>query len=200
MRIQPRQQLLEIWRAVAQASYVDRKWIWGGRNGRNSISDAEQLLCLMAPAAEIPAFKLDLPNETAEDVSGALVVMGDSTDIPIRLLGVIREYLETYVNKDQQPAFPGGSYFSSEERDATGAPARPTAAQESLDVIDSYAVSVRLSLAVLGFVKVFRTIISRKDLVQEVQTVEAMAKQRLTAAMIGLLRGFTVYVFEAHSK
>ena len=197
MRIQPRQQLLEIWRNVADASYTKHEWIWGGRNGRNSISDAEQLLCLLAPASEIPIFKLDLPDETAEDVADALRALGDTTDIPTRLVRVIKEYLQTYVDDDGMPVFSGGSYFSA----PTGAPAAgPTPEQAALDVVDSYAVSVRLTLAILGFVKVFRTVLTRSDLIDEVQHIEAMAKQRLTATMIGLLRGYTVYVFNFDSE
>jgi hypothetical protein len=196
MRIQPRQQLLEIWRAVAEASFADREWVWGGRSGRNSISDAEQLLCLMAPAAEIPIFKLDLPDETAEDVEGALAPLGDARDIPTKLVSVLKQYLERYRDAEGAPIFSGGSYFTVKD----DANADPTAAQESLDVVDSYAVSVRLALAILGFVKVFRSVLTRADLLDEVQLVETMAKRRLTAAMIGLLRGYSVYVFDTDSE
>ncbi|MGK8486473.1 hypothetical protein [Nocardia asiatica] len=53
MRIRPRQQLLELWRAVLACSYRNGTWQWGGRDGANSISDAEQLLCLLYPATEM---------------------------------------------------------------------------------------------------------------------------------------------------
>src|SRR5690348_10742131 len=196
MRIQPRQQLLEIWRAVADASSAHREWAWGGRSGRNSISDAEQLLCVLAPAADIPIFKLDLPDETAEDVEGALTAFGDARDIPTKLVGVMRQYLERYRDQEGAPIFSGGSYFSAPD-DAT---TDPSPAQEALDVVDSYAVSVRVTLAILGFVKVFRSVLSRAELLDEVQTVEELAKRRLTAAMIGLLRGYAVYVFDSDSE
>jgi hypothetical protein len=195
MRIQPRQQLLEIWRAVAEASSAHREWAWGGRSGRNSISDAEQLLCVLAPAADIPIFKLDLPDETAEDVEGALTAFGDARDIPTKLVGVMRQYLERYRDREGAPIFSGGSYFSVRD-DAT---TDPSPAQEALDVVDSYAVSMRVTLAILGFVKVFRSVLSRAELLDEVQIVEELAKRRLTAAMIGLLRGYAVYVFDSDS-
>src|SRR5690242_15399668 len=195
MRIQPRQQLLEIWRAVAEASFAEREWVWGGRSGRNSISDAEQLLCLLAPASDIPIFKLDLPDETAEDVETALAALGDARDIPTKLITVMRQYLERYRDAEGAPVFPGGTYFSVRDDPTT----LPLPAQESLDVVDSYAVSIRLMLAILGFVKVFRSVLTRADLLDEVQSVEEMAKRRLTAAMIGLLRGYTVYVFDNDS-
>jgi hypothetical protein len=193
MKIQPRQQLLDIWRAVAKTSFVGRQWIWGGRSQRNSIADAEQLLCLMAPAADIPTFKLDLPDQTADDVSTALGQLGDPIEIPVRLVGIVREYLETYVDDRGTPVFSGGSYFTAPEGE------QASAQQEALDVVDSYAVSVRLTLAILGFVRVFRTVVTRADLLSDMQVIEALAKQRLTAAMIGLLRGFTVFVFETDS-
>jgi hypothetical protein len=75
MQIQPRQQLLDIWRATARLSYPDSAWRFGGREGANSISDAEQLLCLMAPATEVPIFRLDKPDAAASDVIAALGIL-----------------------------------------------------------------------------------------------------------------------------
>lgn len=45
----------------------DGKWTWGGRLQPNSISDAERLLTIMYPAADVPIFKLDLPDQIAAD-------------------------------------------------------------------------------------------------------------------------------------
>ena len=94
MRIQPRQQLLEIWRATARSSWQDGAWVWGGRDRANSISDAEQLLCLMTPAAEVPSFRIDQPDETADDVLDALAPLGDAIEIPRLLVRVITEYMD----------------------------------------------------------------------------------------------------------
>ncbi|MGY0501146.1 hypothetical protein ACWZHB_21905 [Nocardia sp. FBN12] len=44
MRMRPRQQLLDLWRAHLRTSFRDGRWVWGGRDGRNSISEAEHLL------------------------------------------------------------------------------------------------------------------------------------------------------------
>jgi hypothetical protein len=194
MRIQPRQQLLETWRAVALSAYPDRTWIWGGDHERNSISDAEQLLCLMAPATKIDSFKLDLPDETAEDVLAALGTLGDSVELPRLLMRVLADYLRAYVDDDGRPVFSGGSYFISSD-----SAVEPTAAQRDLDVVDSYSTSVQLMLATIGFLRVFRGVITRDELRREVDKVEAMASERLTAAMIGLLRSFTVHVFDVNS-
>jgi hypothetical protein len=194
MRIQPRQQLLETWRAIARASFSDHSWAWGGRRERNSISDAEQLLCLMGPATKIDTFKLDLPDEIAEDVLEALSPLGDSVELPRRLVRVIGDYLRTHRDEDETPDFSGGSYFDSSE------PTRePTEAQRRLSLVDSFSMSVQLSLAIIGFLRVFRSVITREDLRREVAEVEEMASIRLTAAMIGLLRSFAVNEFEVSS-
>src|SRR5262249_27748550 len=113
MRIQPRQQLLETWRAMMHASLQDGSWVWGGRDKQNSISDAEQLLCIMYPAAEIPGFGLFTPDETADDVLNALARAGDSIGVPMLLIKVIGEYLRSYVDPSSgMPIFAGGSSFS----------------------------------------------------------------------------------------
>ena len=59
MEIQTRRHILEIWRATVDYSYRDGKWTWGGRSGRNSISDAEQLLTILYPATAIDSLKID---------------------------------------------------------------------------------------------------------------------------------------------
>jgi hypothetical protein len=186
--------MLETWRAVARSAHPDRTWIWGGDHERNSISDAEQLLCLMAPATKIDSFKLDLPDETAEDVLAALGSLGDSVELPRLLMRVLADYLRAYVDDGGRPVFSGGSYFISSD-----SAAEPTAAQRDLDVVDSYSTSVQLMLATIGFLRVFRGVITRDELRREVDEVEAMASERLTAAMIGLLRSFTVHVFDVNS-
>src|SRR6185295_16563710 len=115
MRIQPRQQLLDIWRATASASYAREKdeWIWGGRDAPNSIADAEQLLCIMVPATEIPSFRLDQPNQTADEILSAVRHLGDAIDVPRLLMRTIVEYLRRYSEEDGTPTFPGGSYFTA---------------------------------------------------------------------------------------
>src|SRR6266536_3295307 len=144
MKVQQRQQILEMWEATARSSFHEGKWAWGGRDEANSISDAEQLLCLMLPAAELPAFRLDSPDETAEDVLDALLLLGDAVETPKLLVRVITDYLRNYTDESGAPTFAGGSYF-------------------------------------------------------EVDELEALASARLSAAMVGLLRSFTVSVFDPNS-
>jgi hypothetical protein len=194
VRIQPRQQLLDTWRAIARASYQGKNWSWGGRDKPNSIADAEQLLCIMYPATQIPGFKLDLPDETAEDVLDSLRSLGDSVEIPKLLIGMTREYLRNYTDETGTPIFSGGSYFGSS---VPGSDLTPD--QRALDVVDSYSMSVSLALATLGFVRVFRRVVTRDKLRREIDELEVAASRRLTAAMVGLLRSFTVNVFEPDS-
>jgi hypothetical protein len=193
--MQPRQQLLEVWRATARSSVQDGKWVWGGRDRANSISDAEQLLCLMTPATTVESFALDQPNATDEDVAGALRALGDPVEIPQRLVRVLTEYMERYTDAEGTPIFAGDSYFRSSDQGQ-----EPTDAQVALDVVDSFAMSVTLTLAAIGFLRVFKAQLRRPDLLAEVDALEALASKRLTAAMVGLLRSFTVNVFDADSS
>ena len=68
MEIQTRRQILEIWRATVEYCFRNGEWAWGGRNGRNSISDAEQLLTILYPATVIDSLKVDQVDQTADDV------------------------------------------------------------------------------------------------------------------------------------
>jgi hypothetical protein len=197
LRIQPRQQTLDVWQAVARFSRREEheRWSWGGRDGRNSISDAEQLLCLMYPAAEVSIFGLDAPDETAEDVLTALKLMGDAREIPRLLVKVIGEYMRTYTSESGTPIFAGGSYFQPADPDVELTPE-----QRSLDVVDSFATSISLSLATLGFLKVFARSVTRQETRRELEELEEVTSTRLTAAMIGLLRSFAVNVFKPASS
>jgi hypothetical protein len=195
MRIQPRQQLLEIWRATARTSTENGTWQWGGRDQSNSISDAEQLLCLLAPATEVVEFRLDRPDQTAEDILDALRDLGDSVEIPRLIVRLLTEYMQRYTDESGSPVFSGDTYFTSTDPDQP-----PTAQQRTLDMVDSFSTSVTLTLATIGFVRVFRGVVRREDILSDLSAVEAMASTRLTAAIIGLLRSFGIYVFDAESE
>ena len=194
MRAQPRQHLLDIWRAAARASLVDGEWKWGSRVVRNSVSDAEQLLCLMYPASEVKTLKLDRPDETAKDVLEALSAIGDSVEIPRRLVRVLSEYMRNYEDENGAPQFGGGSYYGPLDRSD-----EISEEQRALPVVESFSVSLTLTLATLGFVRVFRSLVTRSALREEVDRLEELASTRLTAAMVGLLRSFTVNVFDVDS-
>ncbi|MFC0105438.1 SCO2524 family protein [Kibdelosporangium aridum] len=194
MRLQPRFQTLETWRSVAEYSLQNEEWTWGGRDGRNSISDAEQLLCVLYPATQLPEFALENPDATAVDVLEVLRPFGDSVTIPKTLIAAIADYMATYTSESGTPIFSGGTYFH---------PSDPTTEltedQRGFDVVSSFSTSISLTLATLGFLKVFGRTVTRRDLRDEIEALEEATSIRLTAAMIGLLRSFCVYTFDPFS-
>ncbi|SBT39043.1 SCO2524 family protein [Micromonospora auratinigra] len=190
MRIQPRQEILDIWRATVRSCWDSGEWHWGGRSGSNSISDAEQLLVLLLPAAKVPVLSLDDPDRADDEVIDALSPIGGAIEIPRRLVGVMIDYFRRYTAEDGTPIFSGGSYLTPTE----GGP-ELSEDQRSLDIVDSFAVSITLTLATIGFVKVYRQATQRRDLLAQLEELEAMAGIRLTAAMVGLLRSFSTFVF-----
>ncbi len=191
MEIQTRRQILEIWRATIDYSYKNGKWNWGGRSGRNSISDAEQLLTILYPATSVPSLKVDVVDQTADDVLEYLRVLGNTMDIPRKLVTFISEFMRTYTI-DGTPDFSGGSYFDT----ANGDPSEIKDEQRSLPVVDSYSMSITLCLATLGFLRVYRQSLRSQRMLAEVDELEALSSQRLTAAMVGMLRSFTVNTFD----
>ncbi|MER7586446.1 SCO2524 family protein [Micromonospora sp. NPDC127501] len=195
MRMQPRQEILDIWRATVRSCWANGEWHWGSRSGSNSISDAEQLLTLLLPAAKVPVLSLDDPDRADEEVIEALSPIGGAIEIPRRLVSVMIDYFRRYTDDAGAPIFGGGSYLTPLE----GGP-ELTDEQRSLDIVDSFAVSVTLTLATIGFVKVYRGSTQRRDLLAQLDELEAMAGARLTAAMVGLLRSFSTFVFTSSDE
>jgi hypothetical protein len=190
MEIQTRRHILEIWRATVEYCYGKGQWRWGGRSGRNSISDAEQLLTILYPATIIESLNIDSVDETAEDVLDHLSSLGNAMDIPRQLIKFISEYMRTY-RIDGTPDFSGDSYFDSENSETPA-----TDEQRRLHVVDSYSMSVTLCLGTLGFLQVYRQGLRNAKSIREVDELKELCSQRLTAAMVGLLRSFTVNTFD----
>jgi hypothetical protein len=196
MRVEPRQQLLEIWAAVARYSYPDGTWRWGGRDGSNSISDAEQLLCILGPATSIEPLALDDPDRIAEDVLGVLQTFGGIAEIARVLLRAITDYMRRYTDDTGTPVFSCETYFRvSGDDDGKLSPE-----QSALPVVDSFAISISLSLATIGFVRQLRNSYKDQAFLAEISAVETMAGRRLTAAMVGLLRSFSVDIFDIDTR
>ena len=190
MEIQTRRHILEIWRATIDYCYSKGEWHWGGRSGTNSISDAEQLLTILYPATAIDSLNIDTVDETADDVLDYLRSLGNAMDIPRQLIRFTGEYMRTYL-VNGTPDFSGGTYFDPEDPKAT-----VKDEQRGLHVVDSYSMSVTLCLAMLGFLQVYRRGLRSAKAIQEVDDVKDLCSQRLTAAMVGLLRSFTVNTFD----
>jgi hypothetical protein len=195
MEIQTRRHILEIWRATVDYSYTEGKWSWGGRSGRNSISDAEQLLTVLYPATTIESLKVDAVDQTADDVLDYLRPLGNALDIPRRLLEIIDDYMHTYL-VDGMPDFSGDTYFETEDGEAKDIDPE----QRKLHVVDSYSMSVTLCLSTLGFLRVYRQGLRNQRQLAKVDQLEKLSSQRLSAAMVGLLRSFTVNTFSPTDK
>ncbi|TDD37531.1 hypothetical protein E1287_08110 [Actinomadura sp. KC06] len=193
MRIQPREELLNLWRSVVKVSLDGDKWQWGGRYDRNSISDAEQLLCIIYPATVLPYFRIDQPDDTADDILEVLRPFGDELDIPQRLIELLIEHIEYYTENDG-PSFTGGSYFKSSKEGV-----EPTPEQMQVDVVDSFSMAVSLMLSTLSLVRGFGTTVMNPEVERRLRHLERIANVRLTAAMVGLLRSFVINVFTPDS-
>ncbi|MFD6391216.1 SCO2524 family protein [Nocardia sp. NPDC060259] len=194
MRIRPRQQLLDLWRAHLQTSFRAGEWVWGGRDGRNSVSDAEQLMCLLYPSSELANFGVDPDSiATADDVAAVVAVLGDDIRVGAALVTKIEEFFDTYTDADGEPTFAGGSYF----RDAGfGA---PTDAQRALEVVDSYSMSLSLCIAALRVLRRLEQYLGKdvrreaEELSERVTALKPRVSDRLTSAMIGLARSFVMH-------
>ncbi|WP_019064120.1 SCO2524 family protein [Streptomyces prunicolor] len=194
MQIKPRLQLFDVWKAIARHSFREGEWAWGEWGGRSSVADAERLLCLLYPATEIPEFRLDDPDITEEDVELALKQAGDATDIPANLVGVLTEFMGIHRGGDLGPTFAGDYYFVSEDPDQ-----ELSKEQRETGVVDSFSMSVTLCLATLGFLNVYRAQTNRPELLGLIDDLQKATSERLTAAMVSLLRSFTVNVFSVES-
>jgi hypothetical protein len=189
VRIEPRKQILDIWRHMLQDCYTEGKWVWGGRAESNPIADAEQLLCLFWPMTQIGTFGVHDPDETQADVAMALRPLGESTRIPRTLVDVALEYFENHTTEEGQPKFGAGSYLRALDPDA---PPPGDQRTQELEVVDAYSMSITLCLSLLIFVN------SRFELEGQLRQREKLvelrrrASRRLTAAMIGMLRSFVV--------
>jgi hypothetical protein len=196
--IQARDELLEVWRSlVAYSNDSGQGWRWGGRGGSNSIADAEQLLCVLYPATNVEDLRLDNPDQTADDVLGSLRGLGTGIDVHRSLLRLLIEYMERYSDDSGAPLFGGGSYFEPVE---AGGPETATEEQRALDVVDSFSMSTTLTLSVLGFLRVLRGGIRNPTTLAQLDHLQDLSSARLTAAMAGLLRSFTVNVFDIDSE
>ncbi|WP_106396821.1 SCO2524 family protein [Actinocorallia populi] len=193
MRIQPREELLGIWRSIIDYSVPKNdpqgEWLWNGRSARNSISDAELLLSILYPASFTRVFRLSRPDQTQRDIRQALGGLGDEFEIPRRLVEILIRHIEDYT-EDDGPVFSGGSYFLSAVEGE-----EPTGAQAQMDMVDSCSMAVTLMLSTIAFVRDYQSAVRSSDTRDRLRHLEEIASRRLTAAMVGLLRGFVINIF-----
>jgi hypothetical protein len=196
VKLQPRQESLSVWKAISNWCGPAQSFRWADRGGSNSISDAELLLCLLLPPQELPGLRYDRPDQTHADVCTALAGFGGPVAIPQRVVGLLGDFFGRHSDPETGlPTFAVGNYLTT----APGDEAQPTPEQLRLEVVDSFATSVVLCLSALRFLRSYRQQVQRKSHLEEIARVETAIQKRLTAAMAGLLRGFTIRVFESTS-
>jgi hypothetical protein len=197
MRIKPRAQILDVWSSMLAASYDKSAGIkWASENEPNSITDAEQLLCLIHPMNEIEAFALWDQESIQPDVASALAPLGGVRNIPRSVTDMALAYFTRHTAEDGQPRFTGASSFRTfgdEKREITEE-------QRGFEVVDSYSMSLTLCLAVLAFATSRETAEHNSDYRQKLTALRQAASLRLTAAMTGLLRSFVVNAVDPDSK
>ncbi len=170
-------------RPVARHSFDDGKLLWGDTDGLSSVADAERLLCLLYPATEVPAFRLDQPDTTERDVLRALDRIGSRLEIPPNLITALTQFMRTHTGTDDSPTFSGGHYFRPAEPDG-----RITHEQGQLGVVDPTPCPSPLCLATLGFLKVYEGTTTRPEVRKAIGELREATNARLTAAMVSLLR------------
>jgi hypothetical protein len=200
--MQPRQQLLDIWRAQVAYSWraaedggKRKGWHWGGRNQSDAVGDAQQLLCLLYPAQELPELNYADPDATSDAVLEAFSGLGDAVEIPIRIMRLVKDYMEKHVDDEGVPVYSGGSNMHRKDRTQKANPE-----QRAIDVTEGFALSIPLCLASLTFLSDFQPTVDRMgraDLSREVDQVQVAIHRRLLGAITGLLRSFAVSTFDA---
>ncbi|SDE28625.1 SCO2524 family protein [Glycomyces harbinensis] len=200
--MQPRQQLLDIWKAQVAYSWRPaedggkrRVWHWGGRNDSDAVGDAQQLLCLLFPAQELPELRYADPDATSDPVLDALAGLGDAVEIPIRIMRVVGDYMERHVDDEGVPVYSGGSNMHRVDRSQEASPE-----QRAIDVTEGFALAIPLCLTALTFLADFSPTVKRmgrKDLIEELDQIEQIVHRRLLGAITGLLRSFAVSTFDA---
>ncbi|MEU4242686.1 SCO2524 family protein [Actinoplanes sp. NPDC026619] len=179
MTLQPHREILEFWRTVARFSFRDGAYIFGGPAQSNSVSDARQLLCLLWPATQEPRYRIDVPDATSEEALEPLQIIGDRHSAPLRLIRAQTAYMTRYADVEGRPTFEAG--------------------EEGVEVVESFAIGIQMSLAAIGFGRVFRSEVSDDSATAEAERLEKLASVRLSVAMIGLLRSFAVTLFDDES-
>jgi len=200
--MQPRQQLLDIWKAQVAYSWRPaeeggkrKAWHWGGRNDSDAVGDAQQLLCLLYPAQELPELRYADPDATSDAVLQALAGFGDAVEIPIRVMRLVEDYMERHVDGEGVPVYSGGSNMHRVDRTQKASPE-----QRAIDVTEGFALAIPLCLTALTFLADFGPTVDRMgraDLISELDRVESTVHRRLLGAITGLLRSFAVSTFDA---
>ncbi len=161
--------------------------------GRNSIMDAEALLCLLLPQGAVPSFNLRGGFESrgpgVDTINAQYARRPDSelkTEAAHLICAVARDFLE-HNSDDGRPVFSAKGYVTPGE-------ACPDELRDgSIDIVDSFTMSVSTCLQILqllgpnGWGNARST---NEALANECDSICDLAHRRLTAALIGLCNSF----------
>ncbi|WP_306796457.1 SCO2524 family protein [Nocardia sp. XZ_19_369] len=178
MRIQPREQLLDVWRALLAACWDGQHWRWGEQADTNSISDSEQLLCLLCPATEIDIFALAHPDRIQGDVAGVLEPIGKRGRLGGFVVSLLEQYLERNTDEHGEPSFAAGNYLRGE----------PTDGQRRIEVVTSYSMSLTVCLSGLRFLQACRAETRYGELTDRIGELRLLDERQIQLAQALRLR------------
>lgn len=192
MRINPRQNTLDMWRAYAKAVRPNGNWTWGEKD--NSVADAEQLLILLYPATELEGFAFNQPDVIERDVLEALKDFGEARRLSRLVLDLLADYLSRNTDDNGEAVFSCGSYLQVQSGEGT-----PSLEQQRLDTVEAYSISLTLCLSAANFLKSYTQSVT-PDVRKKIDEIMEGIRKRLTSTMVGLLRSFCLKQIESGSQ
>ncbi|GAA3221649.1 SCO2524 family protein [Actinocorallia longicatena] len=181
----PEPALIDILRSTVRASTRYGRWLPPTRMG--SGEEARHLLIVLSIA---DMFRQDVyPPVVVE----AFEPLGERTDVGVLLADLLVEHFERWLDTSG-PVFPAGARLASS---TPGEP--PTPEQRALETVEDHAAALSLCLRTLAHLR--RTPGTRSAvLARKSEHLERLAHDRLTAAMVSLLRSFVVRTYQADSE
>lgn len=198
------------WVHYARQEDFDRP-VWGddrvGEGVRNPIADAEMLLTLLTPTFQIESFSLRGINRVEDaGLQAALTQLskGDAVGMPLKdcLLGRLLDFLEPPVHEAFSPGQPGGYARLVEGDDRPVDSLLDGDGKLRLRTVDGYTLTISVCVQAMCLLRAWiehpeqaangaMSSSSRETLAE----VFDLCSARLTDAMLGLLRGFTVKTY-----
>ena len=202
MTLDAEQQLQTIWsywmheaKNASEEPSVSGLFVDERNPNRNSVMDAEALMCFLLPQSTVDIFDLRDGQSTrgiAVDVIND-IFRGNKTDKNQKLeapaieaiVEISRDFLETNRLRDR-PTFYGGSYLDATEECPT------EFADGNIPIVDSYTMSITtcLQLINLGGQSAWGNKKNGKQISSTCDDIVKLAKDRLEAALEGLCRTF----------
>ena len=199
IRIKPRQHILDIFEAFTKTAIQNGSIQFLPKEDTDSLQDAELMLCILYPATQLQntGFALARAGKVHKDVLKSLAAWGDQSQIQKDILRAVDYYLRRYTTEDNRPVFTGTSRLRTYSEGNDGTKEGITEEQRNIDITDAFSTSIHWCLAVLEFL---REIESQDGKTEQIDKLRKDTSHRLSAAMVGLLRSFTITVFEKDSE